>query len=1045
MVVTVTPPFCAGRKEKKPSVHLEKKGLSKSIINQWRPKKIYSYLFFASTGFFGAAFLPYPLGSVALAACDFTSSRVQVRTDIVCDYDANSPGASTYDIDGVSYFGIKSSGVASDSVLLVEDGGTLNSLGNTYIEDRVLDAGKRGTFMLRRGGKANIYGNLYTKTRGTENARSIIVESQSKLYVQGDLYSFRSGPGGTSTVEVTEEATLQVDGNAYMHTDSSELTHVFRQYGTSIFANDLELVSEGGAASVKGIRPALYSNGYLSVGGTLTVQAEGTVGIRQRLPRSEGDPEQLNKIVAKQLKITTTENPGGGLVSPEAADAYHALAGVGSFGETEIKSAGRGIVIDGAAQLDFGMGGDTMTLQPPMDAGLAIGADASIQAASTAIVFAQPLNSYTLIRDGATVQGQTALYSDDAGDAVLEIEGGAQVSGSISMGDGSDTLILNRNVALGAVPNIDGGDDLSGLDGQIDTLIFKDYSSSVSSDKFTNWENVVVDGGVLSFSNKALTTATESDLGLFITNNGTLEAGDLFTLTGNMHLAPTGTFQGLGQGHGVYQINGNVHNAGILSLSDNGVGDRLLIAGDYVGDNGLLVLNTQLGADDSPTDKAIISGDTSGQSFLKVVNRNGLGALTTADGIQVIQVGGLSDGLFTLSGDYDYQGSPVVVGGAYAYRLYQGGVSDADDGQWYLRSNLLPPDDSPPKPSEPSKPSEPLYQAGVPVYEAYPSFLQGLNELPTWQRRVGNRFWNNADGIGENQGTSVGMLSTAEPMIEGSGVWMRTEGQHTKIKPRSSTSRMDYDYDSFKLQLGYDRLLHEGERGKTVGGINAQYIYGKADVDSIYGRGKIKSSGYGIGGTLTWYGNNHIYVDNQIALTWYDSDLKSRTASLSLVNGNDGFGYAVSTEVGKRFALNNNWSITPQMQLTYSHVSFDSFRDAFDARVSRKKTGSLQGRLGLNLNYQNAWVGSDGKMRRNTVYGTLDLINEFMGKNKVTVSGVPFSNKARRQWLSLGLGGTYNWDNDKFSLYGEVAARTALSHFGKSRGYLGVVGLRVRW
>src|SRR5699024_8441832 len=143
----------------------------------------------------------------------------------------------------------------------------------------------------------------------------------------------------------------------------------------------------------------------------------------------------------------------------------------------DIESAGRGIVIDGAAQLDFGMGGDTMTLQPPMDAGLAIGADASIQAASTAIVFAKPLTSYTLIRDGATVQGQTALYSDDAGDAVLEIEGGAQVSGSISMGDGSDTLILDRNVALGVVPSIDGGDDLSGLDGQIDTLIFKDYSS----------------------------------------------------------------------------------------------------------------------------------------------------------------------------------------------------------------------------------------------------------------------------------------------------------------------------------------------------------------------------------------------------------------------------------------------------------------------------------------------------------------------------------------------------------------------------------------
>src|SRR5690625_8026795 len=123
MVVTVTPPFCAGRKEKKPSVHLEKKGLSKSIINQWRPKKIYSYLFFASTGFFGAAFLPYPLGSVALAACDFTSSRVQLRTDIVCDYDANSSGTSTYDVGGVRYLDIKSSLVAPAYVLLVENYG----------------------------------------------------------------------------------------------------------------------------------------------------------------------------------------------------------------------------------------------------------------------------------------------------------------------------------------------------------------------------------------------------------------------------------------------------------------------------------------------------------------------------------------------------------------------------------------------------------------------------------------------------------------------------------------------------------------------------------------------------------------------------------------------------------------------------------------------------------------------------------------------------------------------------------------------------------
>nr|WP_309082870.1 autotransporter outer membrane beta-barrel domain-containing protein [Chelativorans sp.] len=69
-----------------------------------------------------------------------------------------------------------------------------------------------------------------------------------------------------------------------------------------------------------------------------------------------------------------------------------------------------------------------------------------------------------------------------------------------------------------------------------------------------------------------------------------------------------------------------------------------------------------------------------------------------------------------------------------------------------------------------------------------------------------------------------------------------------------------------------------------------------ADVASIHGDGSIDGSGYGAGGTLTWYADNGFYVDGQAQVTWFDSDLESSTAGLVLEDGNEGVGYALSLE-----------------------------------------------------------------------------------------------------------------------------------------------------
>jgi autotransporter family porin len=90
---------------------------------------------------------------------------------------------------------------------------------------------------------------------------------------------------------------------------------------------------------------------------------------------------------------------------------------------------------------------------------------------------------------------------------------------------------------------------------------------------------------------------------------------------------------------------------------------------------GTIVMNTRLDDGAGPaTDLLVIEGDTSGTAVLDIQNFNGIGALTTDNGIQVVQVNGRSDAVFTLA-------QPITVGD-YKYALVK-----ANDGHWYLQSS----------------------------------------------------------------------------------------------------------------------------------------------------------------------------------------------------------------------------------------------------------------------------------------------------------------------------------------------------------------------
>ncbi|MEJ5027433.1 autotransporter outer membrane beta-barrel domain-containing protein [Brucella anthropi] len=659
----------------------------------------------------------------------------------------------------------------------------------------------------------------------------------------------------------------------------------------------------------------------------------------------------------------------------------------------------------------------------------------------------------------SVLTGDTQLIKSDLGTLILTganlytggtvINGGAiQISANDNLGaSGTSLLISGGTLRTTADLSIDRSTELESLGGIFDTIgdTRLDFSATISGTG-----NLTKIGlGTLSINEASTYTGTT------LINSGVLVTGgeNILSESSDFTVAQRATLA-LGDFN---QTISSVSNAGTVDFGTE-PGTVLNITGNYTGKGGLLSISTRLGADASSSDLLVVTGDASGTGSLKVVNAGGPGALTTADGIKVIEVGGASDAQFTLIGDYSHDGQQAVVGGAYAYKLYHNGVTDPVDGNWYLRSELKDKPVDPGDPTDPMDPDEPidvpLYQAGASVYDTYPQILLGLNGVTTLQQRVGNRSWagngnriiaQGADAIG----SPYAAPEEAGTFTEGNGVWGRIEGAHNRIDPRSSTTSVAYDYNTYKLHAGLDGMLLENEAGRLIGGFSVHYARGSANTWSVYdadnGGGKIRTDGYGLGSSLTWYGDNGLYLDAQVQATWYDSDLDFNGGNSSLVDGNHGFGYALSLESGKRLALNETWSLTPQAQLTWSSVNFDRFTDTFGSSVSLDRADSLQGRLGLALNHQNAWYNASGNINRTNLYGIGNLYYEFLEGTKVSVDGTSLANQNQRLWGGIGLGGSYNWNNDKYSVYGEGSINASLANFADSYSYKATTGFKVRW
>lgn len=508
---------------------------------------------------------------------------------------------------------------------------------------------------------------------------------------------------------------------------------------------------------------------------------------------------------------------------------------------------------------------------------------------------------------GGTING---TLRGDEGNNLIVLEG-ASVEAVIG-GTGADTIVL-RGPATSSFQRLSGGTG----DGVQDTLVLDGYTHvhTAGSAALENFDRIDLVANSTFDLRKSLALGADGN-GVGVMG---IDAGSTLVAS-----------------EGPVSLIGDLSNAGLVKINGTKVGQQLTVQGDYAGLGGTVQLNTVLGSDDSATDKLVVAGNTSGETALRIINMGGAGSHTYADGIEVVKVDGRSDGNFVLAGR--------AVAGPYEYLLAKGGKADAENGNWYLRSEApQPPMPDPETPVDPTEPTNPDLPPMIPMYRpesgAYLANQVAASGMfaHTLHDRVGELDWQERQRGGDNSAKSA---------------WSRV--QRNQFDGTTGESQVGTKTNTSLLQIGADVIDWTAANSRLNGGIMVGM--GRADSlsTSLAYSAKGKVTGKSIGMYGTWYGNSSdatgAYVDTWLQYGKYDNEVhgellqKERYNSSSL-SGSLEAGYAAELARGSVSAF----YVEPQLQVIYSHMAGGNHIDINGDDIRAGDVGGLTTRLGARV------------------------------------------------------------------------------------------------
>ena len=359
----------------------------------------------------------------------------------------------------------------------------------------------------------------------------------------------------------------------------------------------------------------------------------------------------------------------------------------------------------------------------------------------------------------------------------------------------------------------------------------------------------------------------------------------------------------------------HLNNSAVSLTNTNAPYATLTITGNLTG-SGIFNLNTNIA--ENKSDKIVVKGTAEGNHKIGVTNQ---GANVANGKVTLVETNG-GNAAFSLTNPNNR-----VDLGAYQYFLTKEG------NNWVLANskNVVTP--TPPvAPVTPSKPvvtpSKPAVTPSTPVVTPSnpvvpPAVLPStplLSDLANAQvsLRQAQLLLVEDDLNGIHQ--RLGEVKNGEK----GNVWVRNVNSRQKLAALSTgeSETSGFKQNVHSLQVGADAAVTDNLRvGGFVGRSQAN-----VDFNGYYGDGKVRGNSVGL--YAAYLADNGIYVDNIVKYSRLHAN--SNYTEKRHYNA-----YTISSELGKRFSLANDWTITPQAQLAWTHISSQENEDSLSSVYSR--------------------------------------------------------------------------------------------------------------
>ena len=354
----------------------------------------------------------------------------------------------------------------------------------------------------------------------------------------------------------------------------------------------------------------------------------------------------------------------------------------------------------------------------------------------------------------------------------------------------------------------------------------------------------------------------------------------------------------------------HLNNSAVSLTNTNAPYATLTITGNLTG-SGIFNLNTNIA--ENKSDKIVVKGTAEGNHKIGVTNQ---GANVANGKVTLVETNG-GNAAFSLTNPNNR-----VDLGAYQYFLTKEG------NNWVLANskNVVTPT-PPAAPVTPSKPvvapnkpvvtpSTPVAKPTVPALPNTPLLSDLANAQVSLRQAQLLVVEDDLSGIHQR----LGEVKNGEK----GNVWVRNVNSRQKLAALSTgeSETSGFKQNVHSVQVGADTAVTDNLRvGGFVGRSQAN-----VDFNGHYGDGKVRSNSLGL--YAAYLADNGIYVDNIVKYSRLhaNSDLTEKRHYNA---------YTISSELGKRFSLANDWTITPQAQLAWTHISSQENEDSLSSVYSR--------------------------------------------------------------------------------------------------------------